>query len=430
MKQKLLHKTLRTYQILSVVVLLITAPLFYVVTEKLYIEDADEALILRKNEFNKYHLASLKITDINTWNKYSRDVKIEPMTSKLIGEHFIYRNYYDTLNFENEPYRVLLNPIKIQDKPFVFLARINLVENQDLMRSIVYLFGIVLFLLLIGLYFLTKWLSLRLWQPFYDTLNQIETFEIDSFLPIKQNDSNIEEFHRLNLSIDNLIQRNVTIYRSQKEFIENAAHELQTPLAVFQANIETLIQRPDITQGQSKILLKLMDTVSRLNRLNKNLLLLSRIDNHHFSEMTTVSMIDLLEKNFTFFAEQATPKNITIVKTWEHDTMLKTHSFLTEILISNLFLNAIKHNIDHGRIEITLTKHELIFSNTGLLYPLVEAKLFQRFSKANASTQGNGLGLAIVKKIVNLNRWNINYQYKKPFHVFSITFQNPTFILN
>lgn len=422
MKQKLLHKTLRTYQILSVVVLLITAPLFYVVTEKLYIEDADEALMLRKNEFNKYYLATLKITDITTWNKYSRDVKIEQMTSKLIGEHFIYRNYYDTLNLEHEPYRVLLSPIRIQNKPFVFLARINLVENQDLMRSIVYLFGTVLFLLLVGLYFLTKRLSLRLWKPFYDTLNQIETFEIDSFLPTKQNDSDIEEFHRLNLSIDNLIQKNVTIYRTQREFIENAAHELQTPLAVFQANVETLIQRSDITQGQSEILLKLMNTVSRLNRLNKNLLLLSRIDNHHFSEMTAVSVIDLLEKNFIFFAEQATSKNITIIKIWENDKTLKTHSFLMEILISNLFLNAIKHNIENGKIEITLTKHELIFSNTGLLHPLLEVKLFERFSKANASTQGNGLGLAIIKKIADLNGWIVKYSFQNGLHIFSVNF--------
>lgn len=422
MKQKLLQKTLRTYQILSAIVLLITAPLFYVVTEKLYIEDADEALLLRKNEFNKYDLNTLKITDINTWNRYSRDVKIEQMTLKLNTDRFMYKNYYDTLNFENEPYRVLISPIRIQNQPFIFLARINLVENQDLMRSIVFLFGTVLLLLLVGLYFVTKRLSLKLWQPFYDTLHQIETFKIDSFLPSKPKDSEIEEFHRLNVSIDNLIQKNVAIYHSQREFIENAAHELQTPLAVFQTNVETLFQRPDITQGQSEILQKLMETVSRLNRLNRNLLLLSRIDNHHFNDTTMVSITDLLEKNFSFFEEQATSKNIIINKNYEDETILKTHSFLTEILISNLFLNAIKHNIENGKIEITLTKHKLIFSNTGSLSPLSETKLFQRFSKTNASTQGNGLGLAIIKKITDLNHWTVEYSFQNDCHTFSIIF--------
>ncbi len=424
MKKKLLQKTLRTYQILSVTVLVITASLFYVVTEKLYIEDADEALLLRKNEFNKYSLNTLKITDINTWNRYSRDVKIEPMTLKLNTDYFLYKNYYDTLNLENEPYRVLISPISIQKQSYIFLARVNLVESQDLMRSIIFLFGIVLFLLLVGLYFINKRISLELWQPFYDTLNQIETFEIDSFSHTKPIDSDIEEFHRLNLSVENLIQKNVAIYHSQREFVENAAHELQTPLAVFQANIETLIQRQDITQGQSEILLKLMDTISRLNRLNKNLLLLSRIDNHHhhFSEMADVSMMDLLEKNFNFFAEQATSKNITIIKNWENDIVLKTDSFLTEILISNLFLNTIKHNLENGKIEITLTKDKLIFFNTGLLHPLLATKLFHRFSKAIASTQGNGLGLAIVKKIADLNHWTIEYQYEDNLHIFSLTF--------
>jgi two-component system, OmpR family, sensor histidine kinase ArlS len=422
MKQKLLDKTLRTYQILSIIVLLIAVPLFSVFTEKLYTEEADEALLLRKSEFSKFYLKTLKISDINTWNKYSRDVKIEKMTSKVSSDRFIDKNYTDSLKFQTEPYRVLLSPIRIENQSFVFFARVNLVKNKLLVKNFAFLFGTVLFLLLVGLYFITKRLSLRLWRPFYHTLNQIETFEIDSFLPTNQQESDIEEFHRLNLSVENLIQKNVAIYSNQREFVENAAHELQTPLAVFQANIETLIQRSDITQGQSEILQKLMDTASRLNRLNKNLLLLSRIDNHHFNEMTTISVKSLLEKNFNFFAEQAISKNITITKTYGNDAILKTHSFLMEILVSNLFLNAIKHNIENGKIEITLTNKELVFSNSGLQFPLLESKLFQRFSKANSSTQGNGLGLAIIKKIADLNRWTVKYSFQNSLHIFSINF--------
>ena len=69
--------------------------------------------------------------------------------------------------------------------------------------------------------------------------------------------SDIEEFNRLNTSIDNLIKRNILIYNNQREFVENAAHELQTPIAVFKAKIDTLIQRLDVTKGQSEILTSL-----------------------------------------------------------------------------------------------------------------------------------------------------------------------------
>jgi len=79
-------------------------------------------------------------------------------------------------------------------------------------------------------------------------------------------------------------RKNSAIYRNQREFVENAAHELQTPLALFQAKIDTLIQSGDFTEQQNQILSSLNESVSRLNRLNKNLLLLSKIDNENYSE--------------------------------------------------------------------------------------------------------------------------------------------------
>src|SRR5690606_26525908 len=147
-----------------------------------------------------------------------------------------------TLNAENEPYRELNLPVSIEGKPYTYSARINLVETEDLMKSIALLFFIIISLLLIGLLLINKRLSLNLWKPFYETLQQIEQFEIDKSNQPKLTDTNIEEFNRLNQSIEKLIERNTSIYHSQREFIENAAHELQTPLAVFQAKIDTLIQ--------------------------------------------------------------------------------------------------------------------------------------------------------------------------------------------
>ena len=91
-------------------------------------------------------------------------------------------------------------------------------------------------------------------------------------------DSDIMEFNQLNKSIENLIERSVVIYNNQREFVENAAHELQTPIAVFKAKVDTLIQDSDITTGQAEILSSLNDSISKLNRLNKNLLLLSKLD--------------------------------------------------------------------------------------------------------------------------------------------------------
>ena len=421
MTKKLLHKTSKVYLLFSVMLLIVSAPLFYYITERLYIEETDETLILHKNEFVKYSLPTLKTADIQNWNKYNRNIKIEPF--KNSGKDTIfYNSYYDALDAEIEPYRELNASILIDGNPYTYSARINLVEKEDLMKSIAILFLVIISLLLIGLFVITKRLSINLWKPFYETLNQIEKFEIDKSNHPKFTETNIEEFNRLNNSIEKLITKNTSIYHSQREFIENAAHELQTPLAVFQAKIDTLIQNADFTQEQYKMLSSLNDSVSRLNRLNKNLLLLSKMENDIYNEKQTINLKEAIEKHFDFFTEQAKAKNLIIKTEMNEAVAVKSNPVLAEILISNLFLNAIRHNVSDGKVLVTLSNHSLTFSNTGQSQTLVADKLFNRFSKSNPSEQGNGLGLAIIKKIADLNNWKISYSFANNFHSFSVAF--------
>jgi signal transduction histidine kinase len=421
MTKKLLHKTSTVYLLFSVMLLIVSAPLFYYITERLYIEETDETLILHKNEFLKYSLPTLTTAEIQNWNKYNRNIKIEPFNNSGKDTIF-YKSYYDTLDAETEPYRELNASILIDGNPYTYSARINLVETEDLMESIAILFLVIISLLLVGLFAITKRLSINLWKPFNETLNQIEKFEIDKSDQPKFIETNIEEFNRLNKSIEKLIKKNTSIYHSQREFIENAAHELQTPLAVFQAKIDTLIQSSDFTQEQYKMLSSLNDSVSRLNRLNKNLLLLSKMENDIYSEKQTINLNEAIEKHFDFFTEQAKAKKLIIKTELEEPVAVKSNPVLVEILISNLFLNAIRHNINDGKITVTLTNQSLIFSNSGQTIPLVADKLFNRFLKSNPSEQGNGLGLAIVKKIADLNKWKISYSFSDNLHSFSVTF--------
>lgn len=421
MTEKLLHKISKSYLLFAVLVLLVSAPLFYILSQKLHIEDADEALLLRKNEFLHSSISQLKEKDIPVWNKYNRDIKIKAATS-LKTDSIFYTFYYDTLNVENEPYRELNFPISIENKPYTYSARINLVENEDLVKSVAMLFFIITSLLLIGLLIITKRLSLNLWKPFYETLQQIKQFEIDKANQPKLKETRIEEFNQLNQSIEKLINKNTSIYHSQREFIENAAHELQTPLAIFQAKIDTLIQSSEFTQEQYKMLSSLNDSVSRLNRLNKNLLLLSKMENDNYSEKETINLNEAIKKHFDFFAEQATAKNLVIKIEMKETVFVKSNPVLTEILISNLFLNAIRHNVSDGQILVTLSNHSLRFSNTAQQQALVADKLFNRFSKSNPSEQGHGLGLAIIKKISDLNNWETSYSFSNNLHSFSLTF--------
>ena len=421
MNKKLLHKSSRAYLLYAVLLLMVSAPVFYYATKKLYIKEADDTLMLHKKEFLQFNIATLKQTDVPVWNRFNRNVKIE-RSSIVTKDSLFFNNYYDTLDKEVEPYRVLNFPVTIENVPYVYSERINLVETADLIKNIAFLFFAVISILLVGLFIITKKLSVNLWKPFYETLNRIENFEIDKTQSPVFSETSIEEFTRLNTSIQKLIQKNILIYNSQKEFIENAAHELQTPLAVFQAKIDILIQRDDVNEEQAVLLGSLNDNIFRLNRLNKNLLLLSKIEHNNYSSRESILLTEYIQKNIAFFTEQANAKSISIKMESHQDFQIKSNPVLTEILVNNLFLNAVKHNIKNGQITITLNSNKLVFTNSGQIQPLNTNKLFNRFSKANPSEQGTGLGLSIIKKICEVNNWTVVYNYENKLHSFSILF--------
>jgi two-component system, OmpR family, sensor histidine kinase ArlS len=422
MTKKLLQKNLQYYALFSMAVMLLGVPLFFFMTQLLYLHETDEALEVQKREFLKIHVPQLQDSEIVVFNKLNSDTQIEKANRTILKDTLYNRSFYNSLEKENEPYRVLKTPVIINNKPYIFSTKINLVDNSELIMSILGVFTLIILVLLTGLFIITKRLSIKLWKPFYLTLEQIEKFEIDKNSNPELSPSNIEEFNRLNIAINKLIEKNTLIFISQKEFIENAAHELQTPIAIFKGKLETLIQRPDVTKEQFEILDNLIDTTSRLNRLNKNLLLLSKIESKQYNISENVAFDKIITGQLDFFKEQAQAKKIVINTNLEADTMISANGFLSEIMIKNLFLNAINHNVNNGIINVILTKKALIFSNTGISRPLATDKLFERFSKANPSSKGNGLGLSIIHKIAENNNWAINYSFSDNLHIFEIHF--------
>lgn len=420
MSKKLLNKTTTTILIYSVLILILSAPVFYYIINQLYVDETDETLRLHKEEFIEYELPDFLQEDIVLWNKYNRNIQITD--SKIVTKDTIFsKSYYDELENENEPYREINGPITINGKLYTYSGKINLIEKKDMVYSTALLFFILIIILLLGIIVITKISSKTIWKPFYDTLDQIHSFEIDkskkpNFIP-----TSVDEFAQLNSSLDRLIDKNVVIYKSQREFIENAAHELQTPLTLFQTKIDTLFQL-NLNKEQSVVVSSLNKDVFRLNRLNKNLLILSKIENTHYLDKESIVLNDYINKHLDFFTEQAKAKNLTITTEFTNQLQIESTPALTEILINNLFLNAIRHNTKNGQIIIRTTDETLTFLNSGEPQALEVDKLFNRFSKTNPSSPGNGLGLAIIKKIIKLNQWEIKYTFENGLHGFTVKF--------
>jgi signal transduction histidine kinase len=419
---KLLHKTQQVYIIYLIIIFLIIAPLFYFTTKKLYLEDTQETLKLNKDRFVKQILPDFKIKDIKTWNKYNPDNLILINNSSLKKDSIFSTFFYNKLENEYEPYCVLYSPIKIENKPYLYTAKINLVETEDLILNIAILFISLVILLMFGMLVITQRLSRSIWKPFYSLINQIENFEIDKYTLPEFAPTNIEEFNRLNNAIEKLINRNIKIYNTQREFIDNAAHELQTPLAIFRSNIDLLIQSENLTTKQAQIITTINKNIDKLIKLNKNLLILSKIDRNTEIEVEQFNLNEILEKQISFFKEQANAKQVNFQYKCENNILVTANKNLTEILCSNLLLNALQHNIDNGIVSVEIKQNRLIVSNTSNQPEITNDRLFNRFAKSPQNKQGNGLGLAIVKKIIDQNNWKISYMYSENWHFFTVEF--------
>jgi len=219
-----------------------------------------------------------------------------------------------------------------------------------------------------------------------------------------------------------LIGRNIVIYKNQREFIENAAHELQTPIAVLQGKIDVLMQQDQLTESQIKIYNVINESLASFNRLNKNLLLLSKIEKNIAVPNEDVKVNEAIKEQLSFFEEQSQQKHISIEFVESAEINLHTNKAFLDVLISNMLMNAIRHNVADGIIKIEITRTELIISNTGIAEPINENMLYNRFGKMATSKEGNGLGLSIVKKIVSVNEWAISYSFENKMHRFRIEF--------
>ncbi len=424
MARKLLTKTLRANMVVSALILMVSAPLFYWITEGLAIEDSDEALWLRKKEFLHYTLPTLQTDEIDDWNRINRDLSILPMDEQLTNDTVFGKFFYDTLDAENEPYRVLLAPVRIQGEPFTFMARMNQIESEDFIQSIALLFILVILVSLTGMYLITRWQSQRLWRPFYATLRIMESFEIDKEQSIEFGHSGTLEFERLNVVLARLMEKNRSVFAAQREFVDHAAHELQTPLAILQTQIDMMMQRPDLNESQGEMLEKLEAAINRLLRLNKNLLLLSKLDSRPYDANEDVSLLSILQHQLPFFEEQAAAHQIAITLDCVEDLRLVANSTLVEIAVSNLLFNAVRHNVNEGKIDVRLSEGKLIVSNTGSHEALPTDQLFKRFSKISSKSQGHGLGLSVIKKIADLNAWDFTYSFQDQRHWFVLNFKH------
>lgn len=422
--KSLLSKSMWQFTISTVIILICCSPLFFFVMKHFYAEDLDELIIFRIDEFVSDHLPNFIIDEINHWNKYNDDFQIMEVGVVYPLNKIIQKPYYNKAEGHEVEYRVYHREIIIQDKPYVLMSRIAMIEDADLIGTLAGQYGILFLVLFLCMFVVQRIMSKRLWKPFYNSLSKVDSFDIDKGNIPQFESTDIKEFYRLNTILSNLISNNLKAYNQQKEFVQNASHELQTPLAVFQSKLDVFFQEPNLSEEQVETIHSLYDTLSRLTRLNKNLLLLARIDNNQFKETEKIDFNQLLNKHLDYLNALAESEGIVITTNINGHIILSANKILLESLINNLVVNAIRHNTGsaNARIIIEINDNSFVIKNTGENIPLDKEKIFRRFSRTSENKKGNGLGLSITYQICKLHNWQITYSHEIDMHSFQIRF--------
>lgn len=419
---KLLNKSIRSYLVFACILMLIAIPVFYFVIQRIVKEDVDESLIAHKMEI----ISKLENITHNYpfpfLEAFEPNFSINTTKTHNPSDKFYSIKIYDSISQENIPYRVLESNVLIKNEAYIIRLKSSLLDSKDLIESIVFVMSILLLLIITGLIIINRRISKKIWKPFYNTLDKLQHYRVDKIEPIQFENTNINEFADLNNTISSLSQRNQKVFQSQKEFTENASHEMQTPLAIFQNKLELLMQTNPLSAEQAELIEELANTNQRMNRLNKSLFLLTKIENNQFLDKEPVSIKDTIEKLIEQFKFQSDKKNITVKAQFEEDISINANKSLLETLLSNLLSNAIRHNIQGGDITISSNQQEFIIENTAKGERLNSDKLFQRFQKQSTDVNSIGLGLEIVKKITTLYGLTIEYQYYNKKHRFIIHF--------
>lgn len=296
-----------------------------------------------------------------------------------------------------------------------------LIESDDITEAVAKILLWILGMQVIGAVGVGFIISGRLFKPFRNTLARIKSFSLSDKKPITAEKTNVAEFDDLNRFVEGMTRKAIMDYKNLKEFAENASHELQTPLAIAHGKLE-LLAETELNPEQYQYVESTLGTIRKLSRLSESLALLTKIENHEFTDATDVNMTGLINDSIEAFDEFVRLNGLRVDTDLEEDVTINMHPVLADIMWSNLFQNAVKHNVKKGCIKIKLTDASLCVMNTGKAPEVRPESLFKRFKKADQNSNSIGLGLSIIKRIADQNGFRAAYSYKDEWHHISIVF--------
>lgn len=380
--------------------------------EKVRIEQRQLTITLEGENLNQKHVIS---TDGLS--------KVEPITQLPQNKTQV----HDTLIFDSAekellPYKIYISFHQIGNQYVKLTIAKDQNGTEEMVENLTASITIVLGIMVLIFFGVNFYISKVVWRPFFKTMKQLKNYSVNKHQDNLFEHSSIVEFNQLNMELNEMTKAVYNVYLEQKEFTENASHELQTPLAVIQTNLDLLMQSENLGKNEMERIERIETSTVKLKNLNRALLLLTKIDNQQFSLRKHVNINELVIRILNQLQDQITAKQLLVFTNNDSETSIMIDPTLAEILVSNLLQNAIRHNYQNGSIEVTITKEKLILKNTGEPLSFPSHEIFDRFKKKDTAQESIGLGLSIVKRIIESEGMQIDYSMVESQHIFELSF--------
>jgi|TARA_Y100001934_G_scaffold279032_1_gene381751 hypothetical protein len=416
----LLQKATETFLKNGIIIMVISGVVLFFSIKILLESEIEEELYSNKNrvelilESDPEHQGIPPVIEVE---KVNRDQQ------RVLNDTLI----YDPLQDEIELFRQLSQTKLINGQHYKITVRAMVIESENILVAIVSTFLIIILLAFLFLFYFNTNRNKKLWEPFFINLNKIKSFSIKERTDLNLIDSGIIEFDELNKELKALTAKVYSDYQNLKQFTEDISHEIQTPLAVMQAKIDTLVNATPINQEQYQQFTSLENDIRKLKNLNKRLILLAKIDNNQFVNDQIISLKQIFEEAIENMTELS---SATFKLKSNADPLLRIDPTLAVVLCNNLLSNAIKHNYKDNEILVEIEVDNVQVLNQGKAPINHPEHIFNRFYRESRNKDSSGLGLSIVKKVCEQYGYLPSYMFKAPetkasifgYHCFKIQF--------
>ena len=387
-------------------------------------DEADDALEDYSAMIISRILAGEALPQENDGSNNSFEVHAVDSDYAATHPHLSYRdeNIYIPDKREKEPARVITSIFHdAAGNYYELTVTTPTFEKADLFEAVLGWIVVLYVALLVIVLTITMIIFRRGLQPLYDLLHWLDAYRPGGRPERVPNNTDVEEFRRLNVALQQAVDRSEELFERQSQFIGNASHELQTPLAIIGNRVEWLLDSTTITEEEAGELFKIKKTLSRAVRLNKTLLLLTKIDNGQFPESVEVDLVQMIRESAESYGDVYAEREVSVTQSLPAEFKVEMNESLAATLVTNLIKNAFVHSSNGGEVHISIAGRTLTISNAGE-EPLDKEHIFERFYQAARKEGSTGLGLALVAAICRYYNLRLEYFFADGKHHFEVEF--------